>query len=184
MHQLMVGMLAEAHLRKIVSDPDGFNPKERRLLSQERSQLDRWLRAVELAFRRHYSIPIHLDINASTSTAVASSQYTNLNSLLRNDLNNVIQDRNKIAHGQWEWFLNNNETAFLGHAPLPLNYLASHRRSAVIKNLAGIIHALVVSERTFQRDYASFYQNITDMQSKINGADYPAFTLSLRTRRR
>jgi hypothetical protein len=184
MHQLMVGMLAEAHLRKIVSDPDGFNPKERRLLSQERSQLDRWLRAVELAFRRHYSIPIHLDINASTSTAVASSQYTNLNSLLRNDLNNVIQDRNKIAHGQWEWFLNNNETALLGHAPLPLNYLASHRRSAVIKNLAGIIHALVVSERTFQRDYASFYQNITDMQSKINGADYPAFTLSLRTRRR
>lgn len=183
-HQLMVGMLAEAHLRKIASDPDGFNPKERQLLSQERSQLDRWLRAVELAFRRHYSIPIHLDITASTASTAASGQYTNLNSLLRNDLNNVIQDRNKIAHGQWEWLLNNNETAFTGQAPLPLNYLASYRRSVVIKNLAGIIHVLVVSEPTFQRDYASFYQNITAMQSKINGADYPTFVLSLQARRR
>ncbi len=91
----MVGMLAEAHLRKIVSDPNGFNAKERRLLSQERSQLDRWLRAVELAFRRHYSIPIHLDITSPTATAVASGQYASLNGLLRNDLKDVIQDRNK-----------------------------------------------------------------------------------------
>lgn len=101
MHQLMVGLLAEAHLRKIVSDPDGFNAKEQKLLSQERSQLNRWLRAVELAFRRHYAIPIHLDITVSTTASGVPSQYAKINSLLRNDLDTVIQDRNKLAHGQW-----------------------------------------------------------------------------------
>lgn len=184
MHQLMVGLLAEAHLRKIVSDPDGFNAKEQKLLSQESSQLDRWLRAVELAFRRHYAVPIHLEITVSTTAAGVPSQHAKLNSLLRNDLGAVIQDRNKLAHGQWEWLLNNKETAFTGRAAVPLNYLASYRRSVVIKNLAGLIHALVVSEPTFQRDYASFYQAITTIQAKINGPDYPAFALSLQARRR
>jgi len=37
-HQLLIGLLAEAQLRVIVNDPDGFNDKERRLLMQERSQ--------------------------------------------------------------------------------------------------------------------------------------------------
>ena len=98
----MVGLLAEAHLRKIVSDPDGFNVKEQKLLSQESGQLDRWLRAVELAFRRHYAVPIHLEITVSTTAAGVPSQHAKLNSLLRNDLGAVIQDRNKLAHGQWE----------------------------------------------------------------------------------
>ena len=180
----MVGILAEAHLRKIVSDPDGFNAKERRLLSQEGSQLDRWLRAVELAFRRHYAVPIHLEITTSTTTVSVPGQHANLNSLLRNDLGDVIQDRNKLAHGQWEWLLNNKETAFTGNAPFPLNYLAAYRRSVVIKNLASLIHELVVSEPTFQRNYMSFYQTITTMQAKINGPDYPAFALSLQARHR
>lgn len=120
----------------------------------------------------------------STTAAGVPSQHAKLNSLLRNDLGAVIQDRNKLAQGQWEWLLNNKETAFTGRAALPLNYLASYRRSVVIKNLADPIHALVVSEPTFQRDYASFYQAITTVQAKTNGPDYQAFALSLQVRRR
>jgi hypothetical protein len=184
MHQLMVGLLAEAHLRKIVADPSGFNSKERKLLSQENSQLDRWLRAVELAFRRHYAVPLHLEITISTTAAGVPAQYAAITNLLRNDLEAVIQDRNKLAHAQWQWLLNNKETAFTGPASRPLNYLASHRRSVIIKHLAGLIHALVVSEPTFRRDYTLLYSIISKTHAVINGPDYPAFASDLQSRRR
>lgn len=129
MHQLMVGLLAEAHLGKIISDPGGFNAKERKLLSQEGSQIDRWLRAVELACRRHYGVPLHLEITVSTTAVGVPSQYAAINNLLRNDLETVVQDRNKLAHAQWQWLLNSKETAFTGSAAPPLNCLSSHRRS-------------------------------------------------------
>ena len=184
MHQLMVGLLAEAHLRKIVADPGGFNAKERKLLSQEGSQLNRWLRAVELAFRRHYAVPLHLEITLSTTAAGVPTQYAAITNLLSNDLEAVIQDRNKLAHAQWRWLLNSKETAFTGPAEPPLNYLASHRRGVAIRHLAGLIHTLVVSEPTFRRDYTSLYSAITKMQAVINGPDYPAFVINLQSRRR
>lgn len=184
MHQLMIGLLAEAELRKIVSDPGGFNDKERLVLLQERSQLDRWLRAVEFAFRRHYTIPLHLEIDESTTAAGVPTQNAVLSSLLREDLSPIIQDRNNLAHAQWQWLLNYKETDFTGRAEPPLNYLASQRRGAVIKHLADLIHALVVSEPTFQRDYASLYEAITDTRAKIDGPDYPEFASFLRSRRR
>lgn len=180
----MIGLLAEAHLRKIISDPGGFNPKERKLLSRERTQLDRWLRAVELAFRRHYSVPLHLEIAVSTTATGVPTQYGTIANLLRNDLNTVIQDRNKLAHAQWKWSLNNGETSFTGTADPPLNYLASRRRGIVISHLAEIIQALVVSEPTFRRDYERLYNAITTAQACIDGTDYPEFARSLQSRRR
>jgi hypothetical protein len=184
MHQLMVGMLAEAYLRKIVSDPDGFNAKEKKLLSQERSQLERWKRVVEFSFRRHYSVPIHLEITETTTGIGIPSQYANIQALLQDDLSEVVQDRNKIAHAQWAWILNYAETNFDKSAAPPLNYLASQRRSVVIKDLARIVYVLVVSEPTFQRDYQSAYQAITATHAVINGADYPQYLAELQARRR
>jgi hypothetical protein len=182
MHQLMIGFLAEAQLRKILSDPGGFNPKEQRLLHQERSQIDRWLRTVEFAFRRHYAVPLHLEIDDSSTPAGVSAQYSAINGLLRDDLALVIEDRNKLAHAQWLWLLNSKETAFIGHASPPLNYLALQRRGTVIKNLAALIHALVVSEPTFHRDYQSLYNAISQVRVTIDGPDYPTLVKFLRSR--
>lgn len=183
-HQLMIGLLAEAELRKIISDPDGFNSKEQNLLGQERSQLDRWLRTVEFAIRRHYSVPLHLEITDINTTNGMTAQYLTITNLLKDDLAPIIEDRNKLAHSQWQWLLNSKETAFIGAAPPPLNYLASRRRGEIIIRIADLIHALTVSEPTFQRDYARTYTEITQLQANINGADYPDFVNELRKRRR
>jgi hypothetical protein len=184
MHQLMIGLLAEAELRQIVSDPSGFNDKERRLIHSERSKEAQWKRAVELAVRRHYSVPIHLEISDINTAIDVSVQYSNVIDLLEHDLSQVIGDRNKLAHAQWKWHLNNKETSFLGDtAPLPLNYLASRRAGQVIVLIGRLIHALAVSEPTFQRDYSRIYSEISAIRLRGAGSDYGDFVQQLRSRR-
>lgn len=185
MHQIMIGLLAEAELRKIISDPDGFNSKEQSLLGQERSQLNRWLRAVEFAIRRHYAVPLHLEIDDAHTTAGMTTQYNAIVGILKGDLEPIIGDRNKLAHAQWKWLLNAQETSFTSLASAPLNYLESKLRGDMIVRIAGLIHALVVSEPTFQRDYSQIYGEISNLLAQINGgADYPNFVKSLKNRRR
>jgi hypothetical protein len=183
MHQLMIGLLAEGYLRWIMTDPGGFNEKERGLLLRERSQLERWLRAVELAFRRHYAVPLHLDIDSTTAPTVAP-QYAAICDMLKNDLALVVQDRNDVAHGQWKWLLNYKETSFNGPAPASYNYLQSRRRGEVVAHVAHLVNALVVSEPTFQRDYATIWGAINSARTAFDAPDYPAFVTTLRVRRR
>jgi hypothetical protein len=182
-HQFMIGLLAEAQLRAIVSDPDGFNSKEQRILAQERSQLDRWLRSVEFAVRRHYSVPLHLEIDDTNTTTGVSGQYEAITDLLKNDLAPVIEDRNKVAHAQWKWLLNSKESDFKGLADPSFNYLAAKRRGDLIVQIASLVHALAVSEPTFQRDYREIYGKIIAIKADINGRDYPDFVKELRARR-
>jgi hypothetical protein len=183
-HQVMIGLLAEAELRKIVSDPDGFNDKERSVLAQERSQLSRWKRAVELAIRRHYSVPLHLEISDTNTASGVAVQYETILNMLDGDLAFVIEDRNKLAHAQWKWLLNNPETYFKGPALPPFNYLASKRRGDIITRISRLVYTLTVSEPTFQRDYLTTYSEIVTIKADINGSDYPIYVKELRSRRR
>ncbi len=69
-------------------------------------------------------MPVHLDIDDASTSAVVAAQYALVSRLLTNDLATVIEDCNKTAHAQWRWHLNSKETAFVGAAPEPLNYSA------------------------------------------------------------
>jgi hypothetical protein len=184
-HQLMIGLLAEAELRQIVSDPGGFNDKERRLIRAEKSKELQWKRAVELAIRRHYSAPIHLEINDTNTATGVGAQYASIVDLLEKDLSVVIGDRNKLAHAQWKWRLNNKEIDFLpGPAPSPLNYLASRRTGEIIILIGRLVYTLATSEPTFQRDYSAIYSEISALRVRITGNDYSVFAKNLRSRRR
>jgi len=177
---LVVSMIAEARLRKIGSDPDGFNQRERKTLRDQRSQEGRWLMAVDLAFRRQYAIPYHEDVDSSHRDQTVVERYTTLNKLIREDLKLIIEDRNKLAHGQWAWLLNSDATSFTRPAPDPLNYQAIKRRNQVVTHLANIVNDLVVSEPTFQRDFDDSYAQVLVAQAAIEGQDYELWAAGLR----
>lgn len=183
-HHMMVGLLAEASLRKIAWEPGGFNDRERTLLSQERTQLSRWTRAVELGFRRHYAVPVHLDIDANSVGSTVASRYATVIDLLNGDLAEVIEDRNKLAHGQWAWVLNSKETDFVRAAAPPLNYRAIETRSKIVGCLAALIQDLTISEPTFQRDYETHYEEIEKLRTRLAGPDYADLVAQLQARRR
>ncbi|MEU0620724.1 hypothetical protein ABZ329_07700 [Streptomyces rubiginosohelvolus] len=184
MHSLMVGMIAEARLRKIAHDPNGFNGRERELLAGSKSQIERWKSAVDFAFRRQYAIPMHLEIQNSGVEAAVISRHAIIMEMLDGDLRPIIEGRNKTAHGQWVWELNSSETNFKGRAADPVNYLAISRRGEVIDNLAEIVHILIVSEPAFQREFDRLYGKIISLRSAIDGEDYPNFEADIRSSRR
>jgi hypothetical protein len=183
-HHMTVGLMAETLLRKIVSDPAGFNDRERRLLGQQRNQLDRWKTAVDLAFRRHYAVPVHLDIDASSAGPVVAAQHATLIALLENDLAEIIEDRNELAHGQWSWVLNSKETRFVGAAPAPMNYRAIEVRGKLVREIEALIQDLVVSEPTFARDYPRRFAAIQALRNNLAGPDYPQLVRQIAARRR
>lgn len=96
----------------------------------------------------------------------------------------IIEDRNKIAHGQWGWLLNSRETAFTGAAPPALNYRAIEVRSRLVREIEAVIRDLVVSEPTFARDYQGRYAEIQRLRAQLSGADYPDLVDQLRRRHR
>ncbi|MFE7984778.1 hypothetical protein ACFUZA_21770 [Streptomyces cellulosae] len=173
-------MIAEARLRKITHDPQGFNERERKLIAGSKSQIDRWKSAVDFAFRRQYSIPMHLELQDSSVDSVVISRYGIIVEMLDGDLKPIIEGRNKIAHGQWVWELNNLETQFKGRAADPMNYLAISRRGEIIDNLAEIVHVLIVSEPAFQREFDRLYGKISSTRCVIDGNDYPQFEAKIR----
>jgi len=179
-HMLAVGLMAEARLRKIIWDPDGFNDRERELLRRVSSQLDRWEAAVEYAFRRHYSVPVHRELDQFVLGAVPFGQLQSVLNVLRSHLSVVIDDRNKTAHDQWAWHLNSKETAFVGPAPKPLNYRAIKTRSDLIVKIGDLVNVLVVSEPTFQRDFDEINSKIDRLALLVHGNDYAAYVTVLR----
>ncbi|MGW4743912.1 hypothetical protein ACWEPR_03795 [Streptomyces sp. NPDC004290] len=181
MHSLMVGMVAEARLRKITHDPNGFNERERTLLAGSKSQISRWQAAVDFAFRRQYAVPMHLEIQDAGVDSAVISRHEIIMNMLDGDLRPIIEGRNKTAHGQWVWELNSSETNFKGRAADPMNYLAISRRGEVIDNLAEIVHVLIVSEPAFQRDFDRLYGKISSLRSVIDGSDYPKFEANIRS---
>jgi hypothetical protein len=183
-HYLTVGMLAETLLRKTIDDPSGFNDRERGLLRQERRQIGRWVRAVDLGFRRQYSVPVHLAVDVNSTNATVANRHHTLIDLLERDLVEIIEDRNKLAHGQWAWLLNSSETSFVGSAPRPLNYRQIEVRGDLVVQIAALVRDLSISEPTFERDFAAKYAVATDLRSRLPGLDYADLVSQLRARRR
>lgn len=184
LHTLTIGMLAEAMLRKIVTDPNGFNDRERELVWRVRSQMDRWSTVVELAFRRHYSVPIHLALSEAVMPHAAFVRFQDVTFLLSNELAAVIQDRNKTAHAQWIWQLRSGEddSFKVAPAPDPPNYSVIRGMSDLILLIAQLVYILAVSEPTFAREYADLTAQLDVARSKLDGAAYPEFVQQLRRR--
>ncbi|TRV81986.1 hypothetical protein FKN01_01465 [Streptomyces sp. 130] len=178
MHSLMIGMIAEARLKKIIYDPQGFNERERKLIGRERSQIGQWVLAVDCAFRRQYEVAMHLEI-ADLADTIAVSRYAEIIQMLKGDLAPIIEGRNKVAHGEWVWEERSKEGTFR-QARRPLNYLEIKRRGQLIDSLAEMIHILIVSEPTFQRDFDDLYKRIDAIRPNIDGTDYTNFAIGLR----
>ncbi|MFD8422680.1 hypothetical protein [Streptomyces sp. NPDC059668] len=174
-------MIAEARLRKIIHDPQGFNERERKLIASSKSQIERWKSAVDFAFRRQYAVPVHLEIRDSGADPKVISRHAIITEMLDEDLKPIIEGRNKTAHGQWIWELNNLETQFKGRAADPMNYLAISRRGEIIDDLAEIVHVLIVSEPAFQREFDRLYGKIGTTRCVIDGNDYPQFEATIRS---
>ena len=155
-HLLLVGIMAEATLKKVIADPTGFSDLERQVIWRQNTQELQWRKTVELAFRRHYDIASTTTLDSSSLGSVPNAQRLMLLALIRTQLKPVITDRNKIAHANWIWQLKSQSNDQF--VPNPRNhatydYCKIEALKKATQALGELVYLLAVSEPTFQRDY-------------------------------
>ncbi len=137
----MIGAWAECRLLKLLYEPDAFSDDERQVVLDE-GALDRWMKVVEVGFRRHYRIPA-ASLQPPALPKTAHARFQILNSVIRDDLRAIITLRNKLAHGQWAYPLADDlaDVAQQQMDALRLETLLSLKQKAsLIESLCASVH--------------------------------------------
>jgi hypothetical protein len=183
LYALLLGAWAECRLKKLLYEPSGFDAAERTRIRALPDQHSRWNVTVEIAFRKRFNLP-HAAISSTTIPFTAAARYSECQLLLQDQLRPVIELRNKFAHGQWAYLLNNNEddvsTAQMG-AFKQENLMTLQCKRDLINHLAALINDLVVSV-AFDRDFDAHYVRIAHTRSRLSTQAYSDYANRLRAR--
>jgi len=181
-YALLLGAWAEVRLNKLLYEPNGFNDDERRQISQCNTLLERWEQTVEIAFRKQFGV-IKAPLSEKTLPYTAYARFQAIMQMLGQDLRAVIELRNRLAHGQFMYAFNSEgsnisqiHTGMLRQA----NLLGLQFKKKLLSQLADIIHDLVVSLPTFERDFDVHYKAIVQTRQNLRTRDYNAWAQQLR----
>jgi len=181
LYSFLLGAWAETRLSKLLYEKNGITSDERNTVLATQSQIDRWQKAVEVAFRKQYKVP-SAALTEKTLPHSAFSRYTSLIDILNNDLRSIIEIRNKLAHGQWVYPLNNEGNDVEAEKYNSIrheNLLALQFKMSLISSLAAIIHDLFVSLPTFERDFDQHYKQIITTRTNLQKRDYDEYAKML-----
>ena len=181
LYSFLVGAWAECRLLKLLHEELGFSGAERLAILARGTQLDQWESTVDAALRKHFGVP-KAKLSASSLGATPSARRDLLLAILRDDLRIIIEIRNKLAHGQWIYPFNSAGTSVENDKYLLINkenLLSLEFKWAMIGHLADAIHDLVVSPRTFDRDFDSHFKKLFQAQMNLKRRDYSKYAKSL-----
>ncbi len=173
---------AEVRLEKLLLEEPAFVQSDLEVIPKSDPILDRWTRVVEMSFRKHYQIP-KAELSEKSLSHSAYSRLTTLISLLENEIRPVVQLRNKLAHGQWIYPLNAEGTDV---AQAEMNALAQENilslgfKKTILLETAALVHDLVVSRDTFNRDFDKHFANIVGAKENLKNRDYGQYAANLR----
>ena len=179
----LLGVWSEVRLLKILYEFNGFSQAQRKRISKA-TALDRWLLAVELAFRKHYSIP-KAALRPPQLPSTAYLRFTTLTETLNNELSEIITMRNKLAHGQWRYPLNDAMNRVVSDRMRALrqeNVLSLICKRNLVEILCQIVHDLIVSRPTFEEDWDKHYGRFEQTRTNIERKKYNKWASQTRAR--
>jgi hypothetical protein len=186
LYGLLIGASAETHLLKILFEPAAFDHDQRRTVLRETKHLERWNRLLETAFRAHNGLNPKTLVTKDTLPIGDFHIYEELRGLLDNELRIVIEIRNKLAHGQWEYPFNDEFDDILADKKKLLNQenlLSLKFKRSIISNLLAIIRDLAVSRRTLYRDFRLYYERLKNAKRNLGSRSYEKYKESLIAKR-
>lgn len=186
LYSFLIGAWAEIRLKKMLYEKNSFLGQERSKVITQSTLLCQWKKAVEIAFRKHFKIP-SAEISQNSLSHTAYARFSSLVDILNKDLRSIIEIRNKLAHGQWIYPLNSDDTnieqekyRLLNKENLPsLQY-----KFKLISSLADIINDLIISLPTYKRDFDKHYRHITNTRSNLINRKYEHYIKNLIEKRR
>lgn len=186
LYAFLIGAWAENRLKKLLFEEHGFSQIERDRVLRESAQLGKWKKAVEVSFRNHYGIP-KAKLTANTLPHKAHARFSTLNVVIEKDLRSIIEVRNKLAHGQWIYPLNRKGTNIQQDRYQSINkenLLSVQLKFKLLSNLSDIIHDLVVSLPTFERDFAEHYQRMMHTRNNLRNRKYEDYAQNMIEKRK
>lgn len=180
----LVTCWAEVCVLKLAYEPNAFTEKEIADILSVSTLENKWITALNVSFCRAYNIKYtnDCDIIESKLPFTHSSRYSALLDLIKNDLVQSIEVRNKIAHGQWLYAFTNDLKNFSQETTKKLrteNIVQIQLRMKLLKSLAKIINDLVVSPKTFIRDFDNHYSNIVQHRNNLHKREYSKYKESM-----
>lgn len=187
MHAFLIGAWAETRLCKLLHEEFGFDSVEREAIQSNSTQLEQWQEAIDLAFRKHNGVK-NAKLDERSLGVDYAARREALQGVLTNELRIIIEIRNKLAHGQWVYPLNNAGTAVESEKFKLINQenLQSLQfKHALLDHLANAIHDLVVSPSAFKRDFESHYKKLLQVRTNLVTKKYEKYeTMLIESRRR
>jgi hypothetical protein len=184
LYALLVAAKLECRLQKLLYQPDGFDESLRAQVLAEDTQLDRWLRAIAVAFQFQYNVRA---LSEETLKFTAWSQYRELTKLVQEDLRPIIELRNKLAHGQWEYSLNSTGTGVAQDQMRDLktlNFTRIRLQSALADYICDDIHELVVARDARARNFDQHYNRILETRRNLEVQSHERWSEMMRRKYR
>lgn len=181
LYAFLVGAWAETRLGKLLLEQSGFSSMDRKTILEESTQLDQWFKTVELAFRKHFRVP-HAKLEPPNISHTFSHRYSTLIQTIDVQLRPIISVRNRLAHGQWIYPLNSDASDVEQEKYTLINkenLLSLQFKYSIVKTLAEIIHDLVVSPPTFDRDFDQRFGLMANTINNLKTRSYDKYKDSL-----
>lgn len=173
-YAFLIAAWAEARLDKLLCETHTFSDSAIAIIKSQDSQLNKWLKAVELSFKQHHNIT-NKKLTKNNIGQTHFDRFKALEGVLKNELKDIIEVRNKLAHGQWLYPLNRKSTGVSTNIYLALNnenHLSLMFKFKIIKNLSDIVHDLIISLPTFERDFSTIFNRLITAQANIMNRNY------------
>lgn len=186
LYAFLVGAWAECRLRKLLHEEFGFSDNERSIILAKPTQFDQWKETVDYAFRKHHGVT-KAPLDERVLGVAHAARRAALHDVLSNELKIVIEIRNKLAHGQWVYPLNNEGTAVEPDKYKQINkenLQSLQFKFDLLGHLADAAHDLVVSPKTFERDFEKHFQKLFQVRTNLITKDYSKYEKSLVESRR
>ena len=185
LYAFLIGAWAETRLKKLLFEESGFDRQTRETIESRGSKLEQWQEAIDQSFRKHHNVRI-APLNDRTLGVSHAARRNALHDVLQNEIRIVIEIRNKLAHGQWVYPFNSEETTIEQEKYQQINQenlLSLQLKYALLGHLADSVHDLVISPVTFERDFDAHFCRINQVRINLERRSYRKYESGLIRRR-
>lgn len=157
-YALLYSAYVEISFLKLIHTPKAFAESEITQIMCGRNLEEKWLKCVDFALKKLHT----------TNLGEVANKKQMLNRILQEYIIGPSQIRNKVAHGQWIYCLNNECTKInqsTTNQMADLDFVKIERYFCIYDKFHQCILDLLISQKTHYRDY---YQIITELQKYID----------------
>jgi hypothetical protein len=185
LYMLLLGACAEARLLKVLMEPNKFSQDEVTQILQTKNHKERWLELIKISFLKRELKPIDTNIDEYTLSRRAWHLYKDLKDIIENELKLIIELRNKLAHGQFEYPFKNWDSPYL---MTDIKISEIHKKSFekenlltmilkrnILDNILNIVRDLGVSQKAFPRDFDKYYKKIQMLNIQVKTKKYEKY---------